>query len=45
MINLAGSGNICEIEENHLNDRLKALVIYYGNLVKNNNEFMELNYD
>ncbi|KAJ3214472.1 Trimethylguanosine synthase [Clydaea vesicula] len=31
---LAGRGNICEIEETFLNNRLKCLTVYYGNLIK-----------
>ncbi|KAJ3180161.1 Trimethylguanosine synthase [Gaertneriomyces sp. JEL0708] len=30
---LAGPGGVCEIESQHLNDRCKALGVYFGNLV------------
>jgi trimethylguanosine synthase len=30
---LAGAGNTCEIEQNSLNGKIKALTAYYGELI------------
>ncbi|KAJ3289894.1 Trimethylguanosine synthase [Borealophlyctis nickersoniae] len=34
LIKLAGPGNTCEVEETHLNARLKCCIAYYGSLVR-----------
>ncbi|KAJ3316411.1 Trimethylguanosine synthase [Blyttiomyces sp. JEL0837] len=36
MVELAGPGGVCELEETYLNDRPKVLTSYYGNMVKQN---------
>lgn len=30
---LAGPGNTCEIEQNSINGKIKALTVYYGDLI------------
>lgn len=36
-----GGSELCEIEENYINEKLKTITLYFGSLVNNNNKNYE----